>query len=198
VPVQTISRLQNTINGTDWVPEEFELPFLPQLTNGKGFPAETLRFDGAEIHPKLSIFGIRWYDIVYKFVWNTIYSDWWTEAGNHMDKKKYVGWNMLIGQPGVGLDPDGNPGLGFVVGGVVGMAAAMSRWYPLGYYRAGWFTSAAKAQGLINLIKLGAFVDPAENLDRNMYLWDHVVCPAVGGALPVPAGFEALFSMNAP
>lgn len=63
---------------------------ISYLKTTKTFPAETLRYDGANVRRKVSLYGVHFYEVTYKFEINPNYDK--IETGS----SDYVGWNRVF------------------------------------------------------------------------------------------------------
>lgn len=83
LPQLAISALQNRINTA------------PFTIGYDTYPAETLRFDGAQVRQALTNLGLKFYNVTYKFSCFSTYDDY--EADNEFGYDTgYVGWNRLF------------------------------------------------------------------------------------------------------
>ena len=110
------------------------------------FEAQTLRFDDADIQPRVSIDATGapniWYDIVYHFTYNSIYARYWNGSGFTTG---YVTWNRVLGCPmsGLPLLSSWMP-IQLLPGGSDFEYAAFTSYYPVGWKEATFATGGVK------------------------------------------------------
>lgn len=100
IPLDAIGQLQGLVNK-----KTFTISVATGVRQGgtigeikysnvkRSFPPESLRFEGATATRKITLYGIHFYDLTYKFVINNI-KDVCADGGTGNDKV-YVGWNRL-------------------------------------------------------------------------------------------------------
>lgn len=154
VPWLTIRCLQNRINENPWKPAKFTIDGLPNNT----FPAGTLRFDTADVIPRVvancldangnqlvSPDGLpitrpsRCYDIVLKFSYRTTTAYWIDKTGKLRGQTD--GSGKIIGPQPITWNCEWFPGIGY--SGVLSspiLTLGNNHWWPAGWYESGFWT----------------------------------------------------------